>query len=88
MTSLFVDTISPGDIVHLIGDVDVHAVVIERQARALVVRWHGHLYRAVGEAVVRVESDAFAPRWRARTFEPWAAAERRARGRRRVRGAS
>ncbi|MFO0610189.1 MAG: hypothetical protein U0324_43920 [Polyangiales bacterium] len=77
MSAAFYDSISRGDVVHLVGDVDVHAVVIERQARALVVRWHGHLYRAVGEAVARVESDAFTGRWKVRTFEPWAVARPR-----------
>jgi len=67
-------------------DVDVHAVVVERHARALVVRWHGHLYRVTGEVAEREEGDTGAPRWRVRAFEPWVAAEKRARSRRRAQG--
>lgn len=82
----FADTLAPNDLVHLTGDVDVHAVVVERHARALVVRWHGHLYRVTGEVAEREEGDTGAPRWRVRAFEPWVAAEKRARSRRRAQG--
>ncbi len=72
MTAAFADTIAVGDVVRLEGAVDAYAQVVDRTARALVVRWHGHLYRAQGAA-------AGAGAWRCGAFEPWAVAPRKGR---------
>lgn len=74
MTAPFADGIAPGDVVRLVGAVETYAQVAGRTARALVVRWHGHLYRARGAVVV-------AGVWRCTGFEPWAVAARPREGR-------
>ncbi|MFO0610249.1 MAG: hypothetical protein U0324_44220 [Polyangiales bacterium] len=72
MSATFADTIAVGDVVRLEGAVESYAQVVERTARALVVRWHAHLYRAQGAA-------AGAGAWRCKAFEPWAVAPRKGR---------
>lgn len=79
------DTITVGQVVRLVGAVETHAQVVDRWARALVVRWHGHLYRAAGEAAGRHErmrrgiDEGGAPVWAASSFEAWEIAPRRPR---------
>lgn len=70
MTAAFADTIAVGDVGRLVGAVESYAQVVDRTARALVVRWHAHLYRAQGAA-------AGVGAWRCTTFEPWAVARPR-----------
>ena len=65
MTAPFADGIAPGDVVRLVGAVETYARVESRTARALVVLWHGFLYRARGAA-------SAADVWRCTDFEPWA----------------
>ena len=83
MSAALADAVAPGDLVRLVGAVDAHACVERRSARALVVRWHGHLYQAAGavadvsERVRHRVAPGGAPVWVAKTFEPW---ERRGRG--------
>jgi len=79
------DTITVHQVVRLVGAVETHAQVVDRQARSLLVRWHGHVYRATGEAAGPAErerrgiDEGGAPVWTVHRFEPWAVAAPRSR---------